>query len=148
MEGRVAKRVTISFRWQKRAPGRLTGGLRALAETSLRRLGTDAGEVGVLICDDATIRSLNRHFRHKDAATDVLSFPAGFEQPDGPRYIGDIAISLETAVRQADAAGVTLERELQTLLLHATIHLCGHDHETDSGEMAALEQQLRQELLP
>ena len=137
----------VTFRWQVRPGGRRTAALRRLAAAALERLKAGPVEVGVLVCDDATIRTLNRHFRAKDAATDVLSFPAGFAQPDGPVYLGDVAISLETAGRQAAAAGVGLDRELQTLLLHALVHLCGFDHETDSGEMAALEARLRRELL-
>ncbi len=105
------------------------------------------GEVGVLFCDDPTIRSLNRHFRHKDRPTDVLSFPAGFEQQDGPPYIGDIAVSLETAARQAATAGVAVKVEVKTLLLHGILHVAGYDHESDSGEMGRLEATLRRELL-
>jgi probable rRNA maturation factor len=77
----------------------------------------------------------------------VLSFPAGFVQPDGPPYLGDVAISLETAGAQAAEAGNTLEEELRTLLLHGIIHLAGYDHETDRGEMERLESTLRKELL-
>jgi probable rRNA maturation factor len=140
-------RVRVTFRWQLRLAGRQTAPLRRLAIAALERLDAGPVEVGVLICDDATIRTLNRHFRAKDAPTDVLSFPAGFAQPDGPLYLGDIAISLETAGRQAARAGVALERELKTLLLHALIHLCGHDHETDGGKMTAIEVKLRRELI-
>jgi len=138
----------VTFNWQRRPGGRLTEGLRAVAEAAMGRLGAAPAGVGVLVCDDATIRSLNRHFRHKDAPTDVLSFQGGFSEPGGVPYLGDVAISLETARRQAAEAGVPVERELQLLLLHAIIHLCGFDHETDGGEMAALEGKLRGELLP
>jgi probable rRNA maturation factor len=138
--------MRLTFRWQKRAAGSLTPGLRALGLAALRRLGSHDAEVGVLICDDATIRSLNRHYRSKDSSTDVLSFPAGFAQPDGPTYLGDVAISLETAQRQAAEDGISIERELQSLLLHAIIHLCGYDHETDDGEMEKLEGSVRKEI--
>ncbi len=138
----------VTFRWQRHPGGRPTDALRRLTVAAASRLGTGAVEIGVLVCDDPTIRSLNRHYRGKDRPTDVLSFPAGFAQPEGPRYLGDVAISLETAERQAAEAGVPLERELATLLLHAIVHLCGYDHETDRGEMAALESKLRRELLP
>ncbi len=140
-------RARITFRWQLRLKGRHTRALRRLAVAALERLGAGPVEVGVLFCDDATIRTLNRHFRAKDAPTDVLSFPAGFAQPEGPIYLGDIAISLETARRQADRAGVDLDVELGILLVHALVHLCGFDHETDGGEMAALEARLRRELI-
>lgn len=139
--------VRISFQWRKRAAGQVTAGLRAVAIAALERLNVASGEIGVLICDDATIRSLNRHFRHSDAATDVLSFASGDAQPDGDCYLGDIAISLETATRQAAERGVGITRELETLLLHGVLHLCGFDHEVDHGEMDAIETELRRDLL-
>jgi len=118
-----------------------------MAIAALGRLGVGRGEIGVLVCDDATIRSLNRHFRHQDTATDVLSFPSGDAQPDGDMYLGDIAISLETAARQAAARGAAITSELEILLLHAVLHLCGFDHEADRGEMNAVEAGLRKDLL-
>ena len=127
--------------------GSPTARLRNFGLAALTRLGVGQGEIGVLVCDDMTIRTLNRHYRHKDASTDVLSFPAGFDQPDGPPYLGDIAISLETAQRHAEEVGISLDRELCTLILHAIVHLCGYDHETDQGEMAALEARLQEELI-
>lgn len=139
--------MRVTFRWQRHPGGRQTETLRGLATEVLRRLDVGSAEVGVLVCDDATIRSLNRRFRHKDRSTDVLSFPAGFAQPDGPRYLGDVAISLETAAREAAEAGTTLENELKVLVVHAIVHLCGYDHETDRGEMRRLEARLRRELI-
>jgi len=139
--------LAVVVRWQRHPGGRPTARLRRLALRALRRLGVGEGEVGVLVCDDATIRRLNRSFRHRDSATDVLSFPGGPAEPGGVRYLGDVAISLETAERQAAEAGIPLERELEELLLHALIHVLGYDHETDAGEMRALELRLRRELL-
>lgn len=138
----------VTFEWRRRAPGRLAPGLRALALAALRRLGKDGVEVGVLVTDDATLRTLNRRWRGKDGPTDVLSFPCGDRMPEGHLYLGDVAISLDAAARQAGERGVPLADELGTLLLHALVHLCGYDHETDGGEMEALERRLRQELLP
>ncbi|MFH1175784.1 MAG: rRNA maturation RNase YbeY [Acidobacteriota bacterium] len=139
--------ILVSFRWERRPGGRNAEALRRVASDALRRLGVDSGELGVLICGDATIRSLNRRFRRKNKATDVLSFPAGFAQPDGPPYLGDIAISLDTAVAQAAAAGHAVLRELELLLLHGVLHVCGLDHEADNGEMSREEARLRLELL-
>jgi probable rRNA maturation factor len=139
--------LRVTFRWQRHPGGRPTEALRKLAVRALTRLDVEAAEVGVLVCDDATIRSLNRHFRDKDRPTDVLSFPAGFAQPEGPPYLGDVAISLDTAARQAARAGTGLDRELKVLVLHALVHLCGYDHETDAGEMSRLESRLRRELI-
>jgi probable rRNA maturation factor len=143
----VRPSVRLTFRWQRRPGGRPTERLRRLAGATLASIGVEEGEIGVLVTDDATVRTLNRHFRAKDRPTDVLSFPAGFAQPDGPPYLGDIAISLDTARRQALGHGVSLEHELAVLLLHAVLHLCGYDHETDAGEMRRLEARLRREIL-
>ncbi|MBZ5590350.1 MAG: rRNA maturation RNase YbeY [Acidobacteriia bacterium] len=140
-------RAHVAFRWQRHPGGRPTGALRKLAVAAVDRLGVGPVEIGVLVCDDLTIRSLNRHYRGKDRPTDVLSFPGGFTEPDGLHYLGDVAISLERAALQAAEARIPLERELKVLLLHAIVHLCGYDHETDKGEMAALEAELRQGLL-
>jgi probable rRNA maturation factor len=101
------------------------------------------GNVDVLLADDATLRNLNKTFRHKNKATDVLSFPAA-ENPYG--HAGDLAISLDTAARQAAAFGHTLRDEVRILLLHGLLHLSGLDHEIDDGEMAARESELRREL--
>jgi len=98
----------------------------------------------VLLADDRTLRRLNREFRGKDKATDVLSFPVVGEIAD--EFAGDLAISLDTAKRQATAHGHTLREEVRVLLLHGLLHLDGMDHETDGGEMAAKEAQLRKRL--
>jgi probable rRNA maturation factor len=93
------------------------------------------------------MRALNREFRGKDRATDVLSFPAGEAFDDPGHYIGDVVISIDTAMRQAGDIGHTLEREVSELLIHGVLHLCGYDHETDQGEMNRLELRLRRKLL-
>lgn len=100
------------------------------------------GDVSVLLTGDAEIRRLNRRFRHKNKPTDVLSFPA----PAGLPLAGDLAISVETAARQAQQAGHPLFTELRILLLHGLLHLAGYDHETDSGQMARREAGLRRRL--
>jgi probable rRNA maturation factor len=109
------------------------------------------GEVHILLAGDRTLRRLNRTFRHKDRPTDVLSFPAGastvfFGEPNAPELSGDLAISLDTAARQAARLGHSLRDELRILILHGLLHLAGLDHETDSGEMAAREAELRVQL--
>jgi probable rRNA maturation factor len=104
-----------------------------------------AGAVSVLLAGDEQIRTLNREFRHKDKATDVLSFPAAEVGPR-MRLAGDLAISVETAAREAESRGHALIIELETLLLHGVLHLAGYDHETDSGEMARREETLRRKL--
>ncbi len=97
------------------------------------------GTVTIALVGDATMRRLNRRYAGNDRATDVLSFPA-----DGPAgALGDIAIATGVARRQARNAGHSYARELRTLALHGLLHLLGHDHHTDNGEMARLESRLR-----
>ncbi len=134
------------FTWSRRPVKGSAAVLRGAAEHVMRRLGVVRCEVGVLICGDEAIRSLNRTFRGHDEATDVLSFPSGETQPDGLAYLGDIAISLDTARRQAATARIDESSELAALLIHGLLHLLGHDHERDGGEMALLEKQLCGEL--
>jgi len=130
--------------------GLSASGLGRFLRAAQRAVGLQ-GEVQVLLADDATLKRLNRTFRGKNKATDVLSFPAGpttvfFGEPDEPELAGDLAISLETAARQAAEYGHSLRDEVRVLLLHGVLHLAGFDHEADSGEMAAREAELRQKL--
>jgi probable rRNA maturation factor len=123
----------------------------ALARTGLTRFLRRAreavgleGEVDVLLTSDAEIKRLNRTFRKKNKATDVLSFPTPEEV--AAEHAGDLAISLDTAARQADSFGHSLDDEVRVLLLHGLLHLAGMDHEVDSGEMAEREAELRTRL--
>jgi probable rRNA maturation factor len=99
------------------------------------------GEVSVLLTTDRAIRRLNRQFRGKDKPTDVLSFPADARVQKWEK--GDLAISAETARRQATVCGHSLHAELKILMLHGVLHLAGYDHESDAGRMARRERQLR-----
>lgn len=105
----------------------------------------DAGEVSVMLQSDAEIQRLNREFRGRSGATDVLSFPD--DQSNLEPRLGDIAVSLETASRQADEAGHSLTTEVKALLLHGVLHCLGYDHERDDGEMEQLELTLRERWL-
>ena len=102
------------------------------------------GDVTVLLTTPAGIQSLNREFRHVDAVTDVLSFPAVegeafLAPPDG--YLGDIAICLERAAEQAEAYGHSLERELCFLTVHGMLHVLGYDHIDPEEERVMLKKQ-------
>jgi len=107
------------------------------------------GEVTVALISDARMRTLNRSYRGKDYATDVLSFPvsASSAEPAAPRdeaaYLGDIVIATGVAQHQAEQVGHPVSVELKVLALHGLLHLLGYDHETDSGEMARVESMLR-----
>lgn len=105
------------------------------------------GDVSLLLTTDKGIRSLNRRYRKKDKATDVLSFPAASDDFFGANgHAGDLAISVETAVMQAQEQGHSLSTELRVLMLHGLLHLAGYDHEADQGEMARKESRLRARL--
>jgi len=114
---------------------------------TVRRTSGLKSEVHVLVTGDETLRALNRSFRNLDRATDVLSFPDGGTLPSGRVLLGEIAVSLDAARRQAAELGHGEVRELEELVLHGTLHLLGHDHEADEGEMNVVELQLREELL-
>jgi probable rRNA maturation factor len=103
--------------------------------------------VTVQFLSDAAMARLNQTFRHKRGPTDVLSFPANGVKPKrSVTYVGDIAISPETARRNARRFSRTLPAEIRILILHGMLHLAGFDHETDHGEMERLERRLRRRL--
>ncbi len=101
--------------------------------------------VSVAFVSDRKMIELNRMFRHQNSTTDVLSFPVEgeFSEKD---FLGDVVISADQAARQAKENKLKLEREITQLILHGILHLCGYDHEKDSGEMNRLELRLRDKL--
>ena len=115
--------------------------LRAFLAELTRRIA-HGRTITCLIANDAEVRRLNRFFRGKDQATDVLSFPPA--NPNGAA--GDIAISIDRARIQAAEHGHSLADELRILMLHGALHLAGMDHESDSGEMARAESRWRKRL--
>jgi probable rRNA maturation factor len=139
--------VTVSGRVVPAAARGLARWLTDAAPASAR------GSVDIALVSDAHIRRLNRTYRHVDKATDVLSFPAGDGFGDdgsgaappatGPRSLGDIAIALGVATRQAALQRHGLRTELRVLALHGLLHLLGYDHEGDQGQMRRLEERLR-----
>jgi probable rRNA maturation factor len=90
----------------------------------------------ILLTGDEQIRTLNREYLGQDRATDVLSFPAGEVMPGAGTYLGDVAISVAAAKRQADAGRHSLTAELQLLTVHAVLHLLGYDHATSADKKA------------
>ena len=103
--------------------------------------------VTVQLISDSAMARLNRTFRNKQGSTDVLSFPAnGASSASNAEYVGDIAISAETARRNARQFSRDLPVELRVLILHGMLHLAGYDHETDHGEMDRIERRLRRRL--
>jgi probable rRNA maturation factor len=130
-------RVNVIRRSRARvSPARLARVVRAAAA----ELKVD-GEVSLVLAGDRFVQALNRDYRGKDQPTDVLSFEGAAEG------LGDIAISVPTARRNAAALGRSLAQELDVLALHGFLHVLGHDHETDQGQMDRLERRLRRKLL-
>lgn len=108
--------------------------LEALAQRILAAAGSPRGELSVNLIGDRRMRRLNLDYRGQDRTTDVLAF--AFREVPGPAspLLGDVAISVPAAVRQARDAGHSLEDELATLLVHGILHLLGFDHERSPAE--------------
>jgi probable rRNA maturation factor len=103
---------------------------------SLDHLGRAEAGVSILLCDDAFIRDLNREYRHLDRPTDVLSFSMseGEALKGDSHLLGDIAISVETAARQATELNRTITEEITSLMVHGLLHLLGYDHQLKPDE--------------
>lgn len=115
--------------------------VRAAAEAALKTSPIDggagkvSGSITFLLTDDATVQELNLQFRHKDSATNVLSFPA----PENPEdHLGDVALAYGVCAREADQQGKPLSHHLQHLTVHGVLHLLGYDHIGDD-EAEAME---------
>jgi probable rRNA maturation factor len=107
-----------------------------------RALRCEASGVVLLLARDRDMRTLNRRFRDVDRTTDVLSFPSGGPLEPGDAHLGEIAISLPRAARQARRAAWPLRSEMALLITHGFLHLLDYDHETDDGAMHRLEARL------
>src|SRR5437667_2962214 len=121
---------------------------RDFTKRALEVIGSHEPDVTIVFVGDAAIRKLNREFRGKDYATDVLSFPVkaeAFEKED-ERNLGEVVISLQRANEQAKQNQISFQVEVKQLILHGLLHLNGYDHETDNGEMDRLELRMRKRL--
>ena len=121
--------------------------IRFIAEEVLRDQSYQTGEVTILLTRDREMRKLNCRFRGLDRPTDVLSFPGDEAGSSVSGYLGDLAISVDSADRQAQEVGWTVEEEIQFLLIHGLLHLLGYDHETDRGRMNRLQSRLVRQLV-
>jgi probable rRNA maturation factor len=128
--------------------------LRGFAALAFSELSLQKASVTICLVSDAEIARMNEAFRKKKGPTDVLSFPAVVRRAPlpihlvrtRPRHLGDIAISPAVARRNARSYARSLQQELQILILHGILHLCGYDHETDRGQMDRIENKLRRKL--
>jgi probable rRNA maturation factor len=109
--------------------------LREATRAALRAAGVEEGHLSVELVDEQRIRELNSEHRGLDRPTDVLSFPVdGAGEVPGPRELGDVVICPRHTADLTEAA------------VHGVLHLCGHDHERDSGEMLALQERVMESL--
>lgn len=110
--------------------------VRRRGERLLMAVGRQTAELSILLCDDIFIRELNRKYRGRDIPTDVLSFPMNEgETPNPyPDLLGDVVISVETAVQQAAQGGLKPLDEVTSLLIHGLLHLLGYDHKKPGQE--------------
>ncbi len=127
------------------APNLNTEAMHHLAVRVLKGENVDAGtSLAILVTNDDEIRRMNHQFLGFDEPTDVLSFPDEVDDfvqgMSEEQLLGDIAISLPTAVRQAEEAGHPLESEIAHLLTHGILHLCGYDHVNSAEEEARMRQ--------
>jgi probable rRNA maturation factor len=115
---------------------------------AMRAMDAAKEAVTIVFVSDAAIRKLNREFRGRDQVTDVLSFPNQAEpfEIENRGQLGEVVISVQRAAVQAKQNGLTFSNEVEQLILHGLLHLCGYDHETDDGEMNRLELKLRKKL--
>ena len=134
---------------EKRIRGASAATLARFAGRAQRAAGL-RGRVSILVTGSAELRRLNRRYRRKDKATDVLSFPADGVRATRPhlQMAGDIAISAEVAAENARRWGHSAAAEVKILILHGLLHLAGLDHDDarDRGQMASREETLRRRL--
>ena len=122
---------------------------RVIRETVAEQYPDHKFEVNLTVCDNGYILEINREYRDIDRETDVLSFPMmDFDTPDTTVMLGDIIISYEKAVSQAEEYGHSLKRELCFLCCHSALHLLGYDHETEDErtEMEAKQKEILERL--
>jgi len=132
---------------QKKVAGLTEGTLDRFVLRARKAVGL-RGRVNVLVTRSEAVRALNRQFRGKNKATDVLSFPAACDSTSGKKgkLAGDVAISADVALQNSARLGHAMSAEIKILALHGILHLAGFDHERDNGKMARKEAALRRAL--
>lgn len=119
----------IQIRYEKKIPEIKRRRLRQKIKTVLKDLGCDKKEISILFTDDKKIAELNKRYLKRDGPTNVMSFPI-MERG----ILGDIVISVDTAKRETEKTGETLEEALLRLFIHGLLHLLGYDHERSEEE--------------
>ena len=132
------QKILIDNQQKKKIP---TDTIRQKTRQILNVLDFNDHEISIVLTDDTTIQALNRQYRNLDKPTNVLAFP--MQEGDfahiTPGLLGDLVISCETAQKEADLSGITLEERLSQLLIHGMLHLAGFDHETSEADAQTME---------
>ena len=115
------------------------------AQVILNALDCPDGELSILIVDDPQIALLNSEYLNRSGPTNVIAFPMreGEYSEITPHLLGDVVISADTALRESQIAGISIEKRMTELLVHGILHLLGYDHETDEAEALAMEDKSR-----
>jgi probable rRNA maturation factor len=137
-------KIDWSSRSKLRGPGEQSVG--DLVKKLCQKLSPQSKGISISYVDDRGMRKLNRLHMGINKTTDVLSFPASPEKGEF-HHLGDIVISLEEAEKKAKRFDVSRRRQVESLIIHGFLHLCGHNHEKDAGQMMALQAKLEKELL-
>ncbi len=114
-------------------------------EMALTELGQPDCEISIMLVNDVKIRQLNKEYRDRDLATDVLAFPQDIDakNDNGGPLLGDVVVSIETSMRQAKNHRLSAEEELVLLIIHGTLHLLGYDHERSAKEKQEMQNKTR-----
>jgi probable rRNA maturation factor len=136
--------VVSSARWKRRPTAKAI--VKKAISAAAKAVSTPPAELAIVLANDSSVQALNRKWRGKNAATNVLSFPAlgpGKGRPASP-YIGDIVIAYETTEREAIAEDKPFGHHLAHLAIHGFLHLLGYDHENqrDADKMERLERRI------
>ncbi len=140
--------MPVLFQTQIRAVRFHEARLQRLTQALLRDVGESLSELGLTFVGDRRMRRLNREYRKKDRPTDVLAFAmrdahAPHASRLAPRPLGDVVISIPTALRQAGESRHSLDQEIVQLLIHGVLHLCGYDHERSEAEARRMQRRER-----
>jgi probable rRNA maturation factor len=127
--------MEVQITSQRRIPGLRSLKIKQKARKVLRELDLHDVELSVLLTDDATISNLNRRYLRKSGPTNVLAFPMGEQSlSKEPTMLGDVVISLDTALKESILSSESLEQTISRLLVHGILHLLGYDHEKSRAE--------------
>lgn len=126
--------MAVYLRVRLRQLAKRQASLSRAAEFILASVGESHSELSLDLVGDHRMRRLNRMYRKKNHTTDVLAFPMRESHAPCPTLLGDVVISVPTAIRQARESGRSVGDELAALLVHGVLHLCGYDHERSARE--------------